>query len=122
MTCLISYVKIKFSPGMNIMDSADKLHNELMEQAFEKWNFLKPALNQAQIDFVEKEIEKQENSILTWNKLLDVYLKDDINGFFDAISILKDGMNKAINNGADELKLIKDTKEIALQFLIVSLL
>lgn len=54
---------------------------------------------------------------LTLNTLLDVYIKDDANGFFDAINILKDGINKAINNSADELKLIKDTKQIALQFL-----
>jgi hypothetical protein len=122
MTCLISDVKIKFSPGTNIMNYADKLHDELIENAFDKWNSIKLSLNQSQIDFIQKEIEKQKNSILTWNKLLDAYIKDDVYGFFDAINILKDGMNKAINNGADELKLIKDTKEIALQFLIVSLL
>lgn len=63
MTCLFADVKIKLFTLDYIMDSADKLHNELMKQAFEKWNSLKPALNQAQIDFVEKEIEKQENSI-----------------------------------------------------------
>lgn len=122
MTFLITDVKIKFSHGMNIMKYADKLHDELIENAFDKWNSIKLSLNQSQIDFVQKEIEKQKNSILTWNKLLDVYIKDDVNGFFDAMNILKDGMSKAINNGADELKLIKDTKQIALQFLIVSLL
>lgn len=105
----------------NIMDSADKLHNELMAQAFEKWNSLKLSLNQSQIEFVEKEIEKQQNSILTWNSLLDIYIKDDINGFFNAFSVLRDGMNKALNNGADESTIIKDTKQIALQFIIVSL-
>ena len=51
-----------------------------------------------------------------------IWNKPDVNGFCDAITIFKDGINKAINNGVDELKLIKNTKEIALQFLIVSLL
>lgn len=68
------------------MDSADKLHNELMTQAFDKWNSLKPLLNQAQIDFVEKEIKKQQNSVLTWNEFIELILSDKELGYFNAIA------------------------------------
>lgn len=59
------------------MNYANKLHDELIENAFYKWVCIKLSLNQSQIDFIQKEIEKQKNSLLTWNKLLDVYIKYD---------------------------------------------
>lgn len=49
MTCLISDVKIKFSPEINIKNYADKLHDNLIENAFDEWNSIKISMNQSQI-------------------------------------------------------------------------
>ena len=104
------------------MKSVTKIQDEIMIEAFEKWNDLKQSLNENQTQFIQKEIEKQENSILTWNKVIPIYLNDNLYGVFNAIELIKDGMSKAIRNGANEFEIAKDTKIVIYQLILFSLL